>query len=146
SGEKDAYLSAEVRYLPQNDLLWTGRLGLGFDVLGGGDWDLLLGLWIGGAGEWQHLDDPTPGVASLYAGPMAGTEVGVGYEGRRLYGKYRWLTGIGSGPLDDLLTEQELTVGFKVIEPVAAYGQYFILSPGHRDNRSGFGVGVRVRM
>jgi hypothetical protein len=139
SGEEDAYIGAEVRYLPQSDLLWTGRVGLGVDVLGGGDWDLQLGLWVGGAGEWQREG------ASLYAGPMAGTEVGVGYEGRRLFARYRWLAGIGSGPLDELLTEQELTVGFKVLPEVHAYGQYFVLSPGRADNRSGFGVGARLR-
>lgn len=139
SGERDAYLGAEVRYLPQSDLLWTGRLGLGVDVLGGGSWDLLLGLWVGGAGEWMREG------AALYAGPMAGTEIGVGYEGRRLFAKYRWLAGIGSGPLDDLLTEQEATVGFEVLPEVHAYAQYFVLSPGEADNRSGFGVGARLR-
>lgn len=140
TGPRDAYLHAELRYLPLSDVLWTGRAGAGIDVLGGGNWDVTLGLWLGTAGEWDRGADR----AILYAAPMAGTEVSVAVDFKRLFASYRWLAGIGAGPIDDLLTEQELTVGYKLTRRVHAYGQWFALSPGELDNRSGIGLGARL--
>ena len=139
-GKNDAYIGGEIRYMPLSDVLWSGRVGAGLDVFGRGNWDLTLGLWIGSAGEWDRNEER----AILYAAPMAGTEIGLGVQGDHLFAKYRWVAGIGSGPIDDLLTEQELTIGYKVLPELHLYGQYFVLSPGERDNRSGLGLGGRV--
>jgi hypothetical protein len=139
-GDKDAYLSGELRYTPASDLLWTARFGAGLDLLGRSDWDLSLGLFIGSAGEWDRQDER----ALLYSAPIAGTEVAFGYEGDRLFGKYRWLGGIGGGPVDELLTENEFTLGYKLTNTLHAYGQYLILSPGELDNEAGVGLGARL--
>ncbi len=141
SGEQDAYLSGELRYTPGSDVLGVGRVGAGFDVLGRGSWDLTLGLFVGGAGEW---DRSRPEVATLYAAPIVGTEIAFGIDSRHLFGKYRWLAGIGGGPIDELLTENELTVGYKITPGVHVFGQYLLLAPGELDNQSGVGLGVRV--
>lgn len=138
--ENDAYLGAEIRYMPASDVLWSGRLGAGLDLFGEGDWDLTLGLWLGSAGEWDRSQER----AVLYNAPIAGTEVAIGVDGEHLYGRYRWLAGIGGGPIDELLTEQELTVGYKVLPRFHVFGQYLILSPGEYDNRSGVGLGMRA--
>lgn len=140
-GQKDVYVGGELRYTPASDLLWSGRLGAGLDVFGGSEFDLLLGLFVGTAGEWDREAER----AVLYAAPIAGTEVGVGYEGRKLFGRYRWLAGIGGGPIDELLTENEFTFGYKLIDELHVYGQYLILSPGELDNQSGVGLGVRAQ-
>ena len=141
-GDKDAYVGAELRYMPHNDLLWAGRVGAGFDVLGGGGVDLTLGLFVGSAGEW----DASQGRAVLYAAPIAGTEIGFGVDLGRVFGKYRWLGGIGGGPIDDLLTENELTVGFELFENVQIFGQYLVLDPGERETSNGLGLGVQAAL
>ncbi|MCA9495144.1 MAG: hypothetical protein KC621_34690 [Myxococcales bacterium] len=141
-GEKDAYLGAELRYTPGSDFAGVGRLSAGFDVLGRGNWDLTLGLFLGSAGEWERSNAD----AVLMAAPVAGTEIGFGIETGRLFGKYRWLAGIGGGPVDDLLTENELTLGFKVTDDLHVFGQYLVLSPGELDNQSGLGIGARLRL
>ena len=139
-GEHDAYLGAEMRYTPASDFAGVGRLGAGIDVLGGGSWDLTLGLFLGTAGEWERTDVD----AVLVATPIAGTEIGFGIDAGRVFGRYRWLAGIGGGPVDELLTENELTLGFEVTRQLHVYGQYVILSPGELDNQSGLGVGARL--
>ena len=139
-GGKDAYLGGELRYTPASDVLWTARLGAGLDVLGASDWDFTLGLFLGAAGEWDRSERR----AVLYAAPIAGGELGFGYEGDRLFGKYRLLAGFGGGPVDDLLTENEFTLGYKIFPAFHLYGQYLVLSPGHLDNQSGVGLGGRV--
>jgi hypothetical protein len=140
TGDRDTYLSGELRYTPVSDLLWTARLGAGVDVFGRSDWNLNLGLFLGSAGEWDRRTES----ARLYAAPIAGTELGLGYDGDRLFGGYRWLGGIGGGPVDELLTENELTLGYKVFPAVHVYGQYLVLSPGELDNQAGIGLGGRV--
>ncbi|MEQ1504061.1 MAG: hypothetical protein ABMB14_17595 [Myxococcota bacterium] len=140
TGEKDAYLSGELRYMPASDLLWVGRIGAGFDVFGQSDWDLTVGLFLGSAGEWDRERDR----AVLYSAPIGGTEIGVGYDGERLFGGYRWLAGLGGGPVDSLVTENELTFGYKVLPELHVFGQYLVVSPGEYDNQSGFGLGARV--
>lgn len=139
-GGKDAYVGAELRYTPVSDVVWTTRFGAGLDVLGGSDWDLTLGLFIGAAGEW----DREAKEAVLYAAPIAGGELGFGFEGQRLFGKYRLLAGFGGGPIDQMLTENELTLGFKIIDQFHVFGQYLVLAPGEADNQSGVGLGARV--
>ena len=138
--ERDAYLGAELRYMPASDVLWTARLGAGFDVLGGSAWDFTLGLWLGSAGEWERVENR----ATLYSAPIAGTEIGLGFEGRYLFAKYRWLAGIGGGPIDEMLTENEFTIGFKALDKVHIYGQYLRFNPGEYERRSGVGLGVRA--
>ncbi len=138
--ERDAYLGAEVRYMPLSDLFWTGRVGAGLDVFGAGKWDLNLGLWIGGAGEWNRDDE---GLRLQHA-PIAGTEVGIGVEGTRLFTRFRWLAGIGGGPIDDLLTENELLVGYKIVDFLHVFGQLLVLNPGDAERRQGVGLGARM--
>jgi hypothetical protein len=140
TGEKDAYLNAELRYLPASDLLWTGRAGAGVDVLGGGNWDLTLGLFIGSNGEWERSDE----ARILYAAPMGGTEIGFGIEGERLFAKYRWLAGLGSGPLDEALTENELTLGYKVTDSLHVFGQWIRVNPGEAEKHGGIGLGAQA--
>ena len=139
-GSSDAYVSADLRYMPQSDLLWTGRLGAGIDVLGGGNWDVTLGLFVGSAGTWDRNEDR----AILYSRPMGGTEIGIGVEGRHLYARYRWLAGLGTGRVDQLLTENELTVGYKVIDDLSVYGQWLRVNPGADHKQGGIGLGVRA--
>ncbi len=141
-GERDAYVGGELRYTPGSDFVGVGRLGAGFDVAGGGGFDLTLGLFVGGAGEWERDLD----AARLWGSPVLGTEIGLGLEGHRLFAKYRWLGGVGGGPLDELLTENELVFGYKVTPGVHLMGQYVVLDPGDEDPRSGVGLGLRVAL
>ena len=138
--KNDSYVGGEIRYLPASDVVGEGRVGAGLDVFGGGNADLTLGLWLGTAGKWERHPD----AALLYAAPIAGTEIGVGFEGRHLFARYRWLAGLGTEPLDSLLTENELTFGYKIVRGVQVYGQYLVLSPGDVDDESGFGLGARL--
>lgn len=135
-----AYFGGELRYLPASNVVGVGRLGAGLDLLGRSRWDLTLGVFLGTAGEWDRQIDR----AVLYAAPIAGTEIGLGYEGDELFAGYRWLAGLGGGPVDDLLTENEVTVGYKVTSTVHAFGQYLLLSPGEHEDEAGVGLGVRV--
>lgn len=139
-GKGDSYLMGELRYLPDADLLWVGRVGAGLDLLGGDAWDLTLGLFAGSAGTWSHEDARRV----LYASPVGGTEVALGVESDRLFARYRWLAGMGGGPLDDLLTENEFTLGYKVTRGLHGYGQWVRVNPGEDEARGGIGLGVRA--
>lgn len=139
-GKRDAWTGAELRVTPGSDLAWVGRISGGIDVLGKSYWDLDLGLSLGGAGEWTY----TSNAATLWASPVVGTEIGFGYDGRKLLAKYRWLAAVGGGPLDDLLSENELTVGYRVLPGLQLYGQYLRLSTNQDDSDAGFGLGVRL--
>lgn len=141
-GEHDAYVGGELRYTPGSDVAGVGRVGAGLDLAGGGGFDLTLGLFVGGAGEWESDLDAT----RLWGAPILGTEIGLGLEGRRLFAKYRWLGGIGGGPLDELLTENELVFGYKVTPGIHLLGQYVVLDPGADDPRSGVGLGLRLAL
>ena len=144
NGKKDAYLGAEVRYMPLSDMLWATRAGAGFDIFGKGGFDLTLGLWVGAAGQWDVREEDGP---TLLSTPIAGTEIGLGLDLGRVFGKYRWLGGIGGGPIDDLLTENELTIGFDVFRGLQIFGQYLRLNPGREDRRQhGLGVGVQATL
>ncbi len=131
--QNDSYIGVDLHYAPNRE--WRGRIGAGIDVLGGGGWDVKLGLFLGGAGEWAP--DTT-----LAHQPMAGTEVGLGIEGKRIFGRYRWMAGLGTGPLDGLLTENELTVGYRVLSQIQVYGSYAIVNPGRDGLGSGVGLGI----
>lgn len=139
---RDSYLSGELRYMPTSDLVWVARLGAGFDVFGRSNWDLTVGAFLGTAGEWDREVDR----AVLYAAPIIGGEFGFGYEGDRLFGKYRLLAGFGGGPIDRMLSENEVSLGYKIIQPVSVYGQYVFIAPGEAEHRSGVGLGVRVAL
>ncbi|MBW1877284.1 MAG: hypothetical protein JRJ84_02885 [Deltaproteobacteria bacterium] len=132
-GEKDAYLGVEARVDPRH--CWMGRVGLGFDVLGGGKWDLKLGLFLGGTGNGLERD----------GGFITGTEVALGAEIGRLYGQYRWLGGIGGSDLAQLHSENDLTVGFRVIDELRVYGQVIRARGGSFDERRAMGLGVAWR-
>ncbi len=139
-GPKDAYIGGELRYLPAADVLWSGRVGAGVDVFGKSNWDLTLGLFLGTAGIWDREIDR----AVLYATPIGGTEIGLGVEGDRLFGRYRWLMGWGAGEVSEVLTENELTVGYKVTNALHLYGQWLRLNPGESEKESGVGLGARL--
>ncbi len=47
-GKKDAYIGVEGRFDGTGD--WTGRVGAGIDVLGKSNFDLKVGLFMGGIG------------------------------------------------------------------------------------------------
>lgn len=141
-GRKDAYVGAEMRYLPASDLLWTARLGAGFDVFGKSPVDLTLGLWIGGAGTW----DVESSRAVLYNTPVAGTEIAVGAKIGRMFGKYRWIGGFGTSPLKGLLTENELTIGVSLVDEIQLYGQWVVLDADTFANRGALGLGVQATL
>ncbi len=138
--KNDTYVGGELRYLPAHDVVGEGRVGAGLDLFGGGNADLTLGLWLGTAGKWERGAN----AALLYAAPIAGTEIGVGFDGEHLFAKYRWVAGLGTEPLDSLLTENEFTLGFKIVHAVQLYGQYLVLSPGDSSRSSGYGLGGRL--
>jgi hypothetical protein len=140
TGNDDAYVGGEIRYMPCSDLVGVGRAGAGFDLFGGGKFDLTLGLWIGAAGEWDEQHD----AAVLYATPTIGTEVGIGYDGRHFFSKYRWVAGIGGGPIDEMMTETEFTFGYKLGRGLHLYGQYLVIAPGELPDEQGAGMGARL--
>jgi hypothetical protein len=140
TGRNDSYVSGDLRYLPDTDLLWSGRVGAGIDVLGSDRWDLTLGLFVGTAGTWVRTVER----AVLTARPIGGTEIGLGVEGERLFARYRWVAGLGTGDIDDLMTENELTVGYRVMGDLGVYGQYLRLNPGEAAREGGVGIGVRA--
>ena len=135
-GERDAYFSAELRYAPTQE--WVGRLGAGFDVFGQGPLDLTLGVFLGAGGTWDEER------ARLASGPAAGTAVGIGYTGDRLFGRYRWLAGLDGGSARALLTENELTVGYRFSDALSAFGQYVVLTPRADRPTSGVGIGAQL--
>lgn len=142
NGRRDAYLGAEVRYMPANELMWTGRVGAGFDVFGKSPVDLTLGLWLGGAGSWD-LDANRP---VLRNAPAAGTEVALGARLGRLYGKYRWIGGLAALPANAILSENELTVGFNVVKGIDVYGQYLVIQPRSTNRRGAVGLGIQATL
>ena len=93
--------------------------------------------FVGGAGSFGH------GTPTLGLGPQLGTELAVGYSGNRLYGSYRWLAGIGGGQLDDMMTEHEAVVGFRIIQGFSVFGQYNRLNPGEADPSNALGIGAK---
>lgn len=141
-GKKDAYLGAEVRYLPANNLMWTGRVGAGFDIFGKSPLDVTLGLWLGGAGTWDFEQN----LAVLQNAPAAGTEIAVGTKIGRFFGKYRWLGGIAAFPANGLLTENELTIGYSLVDEIQLYGQYLRVSPQLTDQRGALGIGIQATL
>jgi hypothetical protein len=137
-GDRDAYLLGAVRIEPGD--AWLGRAGVGFDLLGGGTADVRLGLFLGGVGTFEAgAWGPEAHVARV----AAGGEILLGLHLGRLHGSYRHLDGF-AGPLEDRLTEDELRVGYRVVDPVEVYGRYIVWNPGERDPRGGFGLGVDV--
>ncbi|MFT4627719.1 MAG: hypothetical protein ACI8PZ_006406 [Myxococcota bacterium] len=135
-GPRDAYFSAELRYSPVNE--WVGRVGAGFDVFGGGPLDLTLGLFLGGGGTWDDNQ------ARLSAGPVAGAAVGVGYTGTHMFAGYRWLAGLHPSDERGVLSENELTAGYRFGDSLAVFGQYVVLSPRADRPRTGIGIGARL--
>ncbi|MCO4746191.1 MAG: hypothetical protein KC912_15445 [Proteobacteria bacterium] len=135
-GKKDAYVGIEGRFDPLGT--WGGRASAGFDVFGAGNLDLTLGLFAGTAGDWEDRS---------YVRPIAGTEVAIGGHFEKLSVRYRWLAGLGGGPLDSFLSEQELRVGYRVVKPVHVHGSWTILDPaGPRGMRGGVGLGIEVQL
>lgn len=135
-GRKDAYVGVEGRV--GSDASWTARVGLGFDLLGKSDWDLKLGLFLGGLGDgWVR--DPAL---------VTGTEIGVGARIGRLYGQYRWLFGLGSRHPEavSLHTEQELIVGFRLVKELRVFGQAVFTGASDRPGATALGLGVALRM
>ncbi|MEZ4238670.1 MAG: hypothetical protein R3F59_21460 [Myxococcota bacterium] len=141
-GDDDSYFNVELRYMPGSDVRWVSRAGAGFDVLGDSDWDLTLGVFLGAAGIWDRERNS----AVMYAAPVGGGELGIGYEGERLFGKYRFIAAVDTGRVPGALTENELTVGYKIFESIHAYGQYLFLTPRAPESQRGVGMGLRVQL
>ncbi len=138
-GARDSFLTAEGRLAPGGG--WLGRVGAGFDLLGGSDLDLRLGLFMGGRGVWPD------GQADSQV--ITGGTLGIGGRLGRLYGQYRWIGGFGATELHSLHTENELTVGFRVVDELRVYGQVLFLDPGdarwgEREQALGLGVAWRL--
>lgn len=141
-GDDDSYLNIELRYMPGSDLVWMSRGGAGFDLLGESDWDITLGVFLGAAGYW----DRTRNSAVLYAAPVGGGELGLGYDGERLFAKYRLIAAVDTGRVPGALTENELTVGYKIFDQLHAYGQYLFLTPRAPEQQRGVGMGLRLQL
>lgn len=139
--KNDAYFGAELRYLPGNDaILWSGRAGAGIDVLGGGRFDLQLGLFVGSAGEWFYRAERP----LIYHSPIFGTEVRFAYDGRYVFTSYRWLGGIGTGPLQRFLSEREFILGYKVTPRLQVFGQSVRIDPRSGESQWSLGLGGRI--
>lgn len=133
-GDKDGYLLGAARVDPGGD--WIGRLGVGFDVFGGGEeLELRFGLFGGFTGN--ALD------RTVFARPTMGGELQFGGKVGRVYGFYRHLDGF-SGMLEERLTENELRLGFALTEEVRVHGQYVTFNPGGDRLVQGFGLGAEM--
>lgn len=130
--EKDAYVGVETRLAGNGRLV--GRAGAGFDVFGGGDLDLKLGLWLGSLGTWDEL--------ALHTTPTIGTEVAFGVTWDRLYAQHRWIVGMGRSPADRVLSEGETLVGFRVVDEFRLYGTWTNFDPQGCCDRNAVGVGL----
>lgn len=120
SAPSDAYLVFDGRFHVDGRAL--GRIGAGLDVLGGGRAHLTLGVFAGTAADWKH------GV--VLAAPQAGGAAGLGYDMDRLGFGYQWRAGWGGGKLDQLLTEHEATVTYRVVRELRVVGTYLRMDPG----------------
>lgn len=135
-GRKDAYVGIEGRV--SADESWTARVGLGFDLLGKSDWDLKLGLFLGGVGVgWVR--DPAL---------VTGAEVAFAARIGRLYGQYRWLAGLGASDAYalELHTEHEFIVGFRIVGQLRVFGQAVYARPGSGEGATALGLGVAFRL
>ncbi len=141
-GRKDAYIGAEVRWMPANEIVWAGRAGAGFDVFGKSKLDLTFGLWLGGMGVW----DQSIQRAVIQHGPVAGTEVALGTEVGRVFAKYRWLGGWGIDRVSRYLTENELTIGYRVLPALQVLGQYLVLDADRAQHQHGVGLGLQATL
>jgi hypothetical protein len=137
--KSDAYLEVYGRMQPCG--CWTGRAGVGVDVFGDGAFDLDLGLFMGVAGSTEIL--PRREVVRS-AGTEAGTQISVGIDGRHLIARYTWLAGIGGGPIDGLLTENQLVLGAKIFPALDVYGEADWMNPGREPSTAGLGLGARL--
>lgn len=141
--KRDTYIGAEVRYLPGNDtILWSGRAGAGIDVLGGGPFDLQLGLFVGSAGEYFFRDNRR----LIYHSPIAGGEFRFGWEGRKVFTSYRFVGGFGAGPLQRFLSEREFILGYKVTDTVQIFGESVRIDPRSGSTQWSLGLGARVAL
>lgn len=134
---RDAYLEGDVRMA--TDGTWRGRASAGFDVFGGGKFDLKLGAFIGARGCFnpETMDEVT-----LATQPTFGGQLTVGGNYDRIYGRYRLSLGLGAGETAEFLTENEVTLGFRVVDELRVYGQYVALSSRTFDRLGGVGAGV----
>lgn len=131
-GQRDAYVGVEGRLDPHQQ--WVGRVGAGFDVLGGGKWDLRLGLFIGGAGTAFRQESEF----------IAGTELATAARVGRLYGQWRWLLGLGHSAQAALHSENEFTLGFHVVDEVRLQGQAILSHASNIGPGAALGLGVAV--
>jgi hypothetical protein len=128
---RDAWIGVEGRFARERGYL--GRVDAGFDVFGVSNLDLGLGLWMGTVGPWTE-----PAIAS----PAAGAEVGLGFHSDRLFAHHRWLFGGGGAPRTGFLSENELVVGFRVVDTLKVYGQYTRFNPRAECGMNALGLGA----
>lgn len=134
-GRRDGYVLAAVRVDPTGG--WIGRAGVGIDVFGAGDgMDLKLGLFLGGVGDLA--------VPTRMGRPTAGGEVQFGLRFGRVFGHIRHMHGF-AGPFEDMLTEDELRVGFFFSDQLSAHLQLVATNPGVEIWSGGAGGGVEYR-
>ncbi len=131
--ENDAYFGVEGRYAPGGH--WVGRGGAGLDLLGGSKADLKLGLFLGGTGN-----GPDANAESVF-----GTEVSFGLNAGSVFARYRLLAGLGSSDLAKLHSENELMLGFDLVESLRIYGQLLVIDPTADSSETAAGLGVSVR-
>jgi hypothetical protein len=129
-----AFLALEGR--GEAEGIWVGRATGGIDLFGSSErLDLTLGLFLGTTGSTSYPSIETAGTA--------GFEVGLGGNFGPLRTRYRHASGF-SGPLKSRLTEDEVRVGYRVLNTAELFGQYVRFNPGEHDVIDGYGVGVKV--
>jgi predicted porin len=92
-------------------------------------------VFAGTVGDWKN------GV--VLAAPQAGGAVGLGYDMDRLGVAYQWRAGWGGGKLDELLSEHEATVSYRVVRELRVVGTYLRMDPKRSETaENAVGIGA----
>ncbi len=130
SGKRDGWLGLEGRVAGERRTM--GRIAAGFDVLGSGDWDLRVGLFMGHVGAWQTRD---------YRYLSVGTDLGLGVTKGRVGGEYRFLGGKRPRAAG-LRTEHDISVSYRVVDDLRVHGHWLAMTDEPGEVRSGVGLGA----
>jgi hypothetical protein len=116
--------------------LWTGRVAGGLDLLKRVDAvDIDVGLFGGAGGGFGDTE-----AAMLELGPLMGVELGLGVNVGRFGARYRHSEGLSSS-----WREEEVRLGFDVLERTQIFARYNRITPQDELMRQGLGLGVAVR-